>query len=370
MRTREDDFGDLLSLEHVDHILATMSLRAPAFRLVRGGKSLAASSCTRSGTIGGRTVTDLIDVGRTYEHFHRGATIVLQGLHRYWDPVRRFCRGLELRLTHPVQANAYVTPPVASGLRVHHDTHDVFALQTYGSKQWVTYSPVIDQPLASQRWSSDEGAPGEPELDVEMKPGDCLYLPRGFPHAARTVAAASVHLTIGVRGYTWHDVFRELVEHAKSEVTFREALPAGFAHDGRAFRSEVAGRLKEMAAWVADADVDALAERMTGRFRQACPPLLRGQLQQLLALDTITDSSLVVRRPGTVCEVANDGNRLRVELGDRRLDMPAALEPAVRRLVETGRLRVGDLADLLDLPSRTVLVQRLVREALLMVVDD
>ncbi|MDQ3932446.1 MAG: cupin domain-containing protein, partial [Actinomycetota bacterium] len=369
-RTGEDAFGDLLSLEDVDHILSTMSLRTPALRLVRGGTTLAASSYTRSGTIGGKTVTDLVDVGRTYEHFHRGASIVLQGLHRYWEPVKRFSRGLELTLTHPVQTNAYVTPPVASGLRIHHDTHDVFALQTYGRKQWVTYSPVINQPLASQRWSSDEDAPGEPELDVEMTPGDCLYLPRGFPHAARTVAAASVHLTIGVRSYTWHDMFRELVEDAKSDVTFRQALPAAFAHDPRGFRSEVAGRLKEMAAWVADADPDALAERMAERFRRGCPPLLRGQLQQLLALGSITDASTVVRRPGTVCEVASIGDRLRVELGDRRLEMPSALEPAVRRLVDAGRLRVGDLADLLDLPSRTVLVRRLVREALLMVVDD
>ncbi|MDP8927641.1 MAG: cupin domain-containing protein, partial [Actinomycetota bacterium] len=300
----------------------------------------------------------------------QGATIVLQGLHRYWEPVARFCRGLELALTHPVQANAYVTPPVASGLRVHHDTHDVFALQTYGRKQWVTYPPVVPRPLASQRWSSDEGAPGEPELDVELKPGDCLYLPRGIPHAARTVSVASVHLTIGVRSYTWHDVLRELVEAAKSEVTFREALPAGFAHDQPAFRSEVARRLKEMAAWVADADADALSERMAGRFRRGCSPLLRGQLQQLLALGTIEDASIVVRRPGTVCKVASVGDRLRVELGDRRLEMPAALEPAVHRLVEAGRLRVGDLADLLDLSSRTVLVRRLVREGLLMVVDD
>lgn len=368
-RVGEDDFNDLLSLEHVDHILSTMSLRAPAFRLVRGGTTLASSSYTRAGTVGGRTVTDLVDVGRTYEHFHRGATIVLQGLHRYWEPVTRFCRGLELTLTHPVQANAYVTPPVASGLRVHHDTHDVFALQTYGRKQWVTYAPVVTQPLGSQRWSSEEDAPGEPELDVELKPGDCLYLPRGIPHAARTIAAASVHLTVGVRSYTWHDVFRELAEHAKSEVTFREALPAGFAHDLPVFRAEVVGRLKEMAAWVADADADALAERMAGRFRRGCPPLLRGQLQQLLALDAITDASIVVRRPASVCEVASMGDRVRVELGDRRVEMPAVLEPAVRRLVEAGRLRVGDLADLLDLESRTVLVQRLVREGLLMVVD-
>ncbi len=366
----EDDFSDLLSLDHVDRILSAMSLRVPAFRLVRGGAPLSPSSYTRTGTVGGRTVTDLIDVGRTYEHFHEGATIVLQGLHRYWEPATHFCRGLELTLTHPVQANAYITPPVASGLRVHHDTHDVFALQTYGRKQWVTYPPVVEQPLTSQRWSAEAGALSDPTLDVELTPGDCLYLPRGVPHAARTVDTASIHLTVGIRSYTWHDVLSELLEDAKSEVTFREALPAGFAHDLAGFRSEIAGRLKEMAAWMADADADALATRMARRLRRSCSPLLHGQLQQLLALDAITDASMVVRRAGAVCEVTLVGDRLRVELGDRRLAMPAALEPAVRRLTGGGLLRVGDLADLLDQSSREVLVRRLVREGLLMVVRE
>jgi hypothetical protein len=45
--------------------------------------------------------------------------------------------------------------------------------------------------------------------------------------------------------------------------------------------------------------------------------------------------------------------------------MPAQLEPVVSRLLGLGRLRVADLADQLDGPSRLVLVRRLVREGLL-----
>ena len=59
------------------------------------------------------------------------------------------------------------------------------------------------------------------------------------------------------------------------------------------------------------------------------------------------------------------GPRLQLVLGDRRLTMPAALEPAVRRLLDGEPHRVGDLADLLDAPSRRVLVRRLVREGIL-----
>jgi hypothetical protein len=60
-------------------------------------------------------------------------------------------------------------------------------------------------------------------------------------------------------------------------------------------------------------------------------------------------------------------------LGDRRLEMPARLEPAMRRIAalpEDAELTVRDLAP--HLPhrgSRVVLVRRLIREGLLTVRD-
>jgi hypothetical protein len=47
------------------------------------------------------------------------------------------------------------------------------------------------------------------------------------------------------------------------------------------------------------------------------------------------------------------------------LDLPAVLEPAVIRLLDGTARPVAALADLLDGPSRAVLVRRLVRDGLL-----
>jgi hypothetical protein len=100
----------------------------------------------------------------------------------------------------------------------------------------------------------------------------------------------------------------------------------------------------------------------------------------------VDDDSVVVRRAGIVATLtveragpqdrpgpdgASDGDThagglfLRLTLGDRRVEMPAPLEPAVRRLLDGSPHRVGELADLLDAPSRLVLVRRLVREGAL-----
>jgi len=352
-----EDFSDLLSLEHVDRIVATMALRAPAFRMVKQGRTLERAAYTRTARVGSRSIDDLIDVGRVYRHFEDGATIVLQGLHRYWEPVTRFCRDLELTLTHPVQANAYITPPVSSGLKVHHDPHDVFALQTHGRKQWVTYQPGPELPPTG----------ATPVLDLELVPGDALYLPKGTPHAARTVDAASVHLTIGIRTVVWREVARRLYDQALDGLDLDEPLPVGFAHDPSALAGHLAARLPALAEAVAQADPGTAAQAEARRFWSGRTPLLSGQLRQLLELDRIDDGVRLARRPGSVCELVAGNGRLTVLLGDRELRMPSALEPAMRVVAGRDSFQVGELAPHLDLQGRLVLVRRLVREGLLTV---
>ncbi|MDX1659514.1 MAG: cupin domain-containing protein [Nitriliruptorales bacterium] len=359
-----DDADDLLSLDDVDEILTQTSPRAPAFRLVRNGQTLPRSSYTRPGTQGGQRLSDLPDVGRVFQLFDDGATIALQGLHRYWAPVTRFCRELETFLSHPVQANAYVTPPGARGLNVHHDTHDVFALQTFGRKHWVVHEPAVEVPLASQGWSSDEHEPGPLVLETDLTPGDCLYLPRGTPHAAETRGSASVHLTIGIRTIRWHDVITAALEDAGEQRDFRDALPVGFANDPRALAPDLETVLKQAAAWLAAQDADELAERAADRFWRSRQPPLAGQLRQLLELDAVGADTVVRRRQHVVARLRADDD-VELLLGDRTVRLPLVTADAVRDLLSGRRLRVGDIDTTLALESRLVLVRRLIREGVL-----
>ena len=155
-----------------------------------------------------------------------GATIVLQGLHHLWLPLARYCRRLEAFLGHPVQANAYYTPAGSQGLPVHHDTHEVISLQVAGSKRWLVYEPVLELPLKNQRYRSALGAPGEPMLDVTLRAGDTLYLPRGWLHQALTSDEDSLHITVGVNVRRWVDEARAELDAAESELAFRRTIDA------------------------------------------------------------------------------------------------------------------------------------------------
>ena len=368
------DFTDLFSLADVDHLVASTFLRVPALRLVRDGVPLDPSEYTRSSRLGSRSLTDVVHPGRVYERFRTGATIVLQGLQRYWPPLSRLARQLEIELTHPVQVNAYVTPASARGLAVHYDTHDVFVLQFAGSKGWAVHEPVFEDPLVSQPWSARRGTPGPPVLEVTLRAGDALYVPRGFPHSARAQDGISGHLTIGVVTTNWADVLRTAVDGIDDELGFRHALPPGWATDDAAARGDlttaVSEHLDRLRDWLEKVDAEVVADAVARRFWSGRTPPLDGQLGQLALLDGIDDSTVLRRRPGAACLVDVTESRLELVLGDRVVRLPVELEAVVRVLVGSGPdgVRVGDLGDHLDGPSRLVLSRRLVREGLLEVV--
>lgn len=358
-------FAGLLDLGDVDHLVTETLLRMPGFRLVRDGEPLDPATYTSTIRIGGRPLERTVRPDLVLSAFDGGATIVLQALHRQSGPVARLCRDLELALTHPVQANAYVTPPTARGFAVHHDTHDVFVIQTRGRKAWRVYRPLIELAGPEQPWKEGLGDPGSPVLEAELRPGDVLYIPRGFPHDAEARREVSIHVTVGITATTWVDLWRRVMRRASEHRPFRDALPPGWASGTSPVEEEVEARRKELLEWI-EAAVDEEAVRAMARsFWSSRRPVLGGHLAQIGRVDEIEADTPVRRRPGSVFVVESRDGRASVLLGMRELRMPGFCEPALRFVAEG--LEAFEPADLpgLDPGSAVVLVRRLVREGAL-----
>jgi lysine-specific demethylase/histidyl-hydroxylase NO66 len=345
-------FADLLTLDDVDRILSTTSLRTPAFRLVEAGEQIPETAYTRSGTTGSKRVAGMADPARVFELFRDGATIVFQGRHRYHEPVTRFCRELEIELGHPCQVNAYVTPAGAQGLELHDDPHDVFVLQAFGRKSWEIHTAP----------SEDRREP----LRADIGPGDCIYMPTGTPHAASTQRSLSGHLTVGVHVVAWRELVRAAFDRIAADPSLDEPIPPGWPSDVEGLGRSLRERLGAAAAGLDALDARAIVDARFEWFLSTRLPLIRGALVDQGALDGIYDGSRLARRDGSICVIRIRGERLVVLLGDRRLEMPAWLEPAMRRIAATPSFVVRDLADVLPDPgARAVLARRLVREGLL-----
>ncbi len=349
-RADPEDLVGLLSLDDADQLLTSSAIRTPSIRLAQDGAVLTESSYTRSATLAGKQLTGLVDARKALALFDEGATIVFQGLHRYWPPLTRLIAELELELGHPCQANAYLTPPGAQGFDVHSDSHDVFVFQTAGSKQWEVHT-------------------ADGLEDVVLEPGLSMYLPTGTPHAARAQETVSLHVTIGINQLTWRGLVERSVRAVLAGVP-DEHLPAGYLDDPGVLADELGRRLDGVAASIRDLDAGTAVEDEVRRFLTGRSPRLPGGLRDVLAVRDLDDATPLRRRPGHPCVLLDRGDRLEVLLGDRSLDVPGRLRPALEEIRARPRLTPADLAGHLDPQSRLVLCRRLVREGLLEVVTE
>ena len=347
--TEPDRLAGLLSFDDVDHLLTSTAIRTPAVRIAQNGSVLPASRYTRSGaSLAGEPLTGLVDSRKVLELFDGGATVVLQGLHRYWPPLRELTAQLELDLGHPCQANAYLTPPGSQGFAVHSDSHDVFVFQTHGTKLWEVHL---------------EDGPEE----VLLEPGLAMYLPTGTPHAARAQDGASLHVTLGINQLTWRGLVRRSVEQVLGDVP-ADHLPGGYLDRPDELAATLADRLREVADAIAGLDAGDAVDRELERFLTSRGPLLAGGLGDVLAARDLTDATRLRRRRGKPMVLRPRADRVVILLGDRTLDVPARLLPSLEQVREARELVPGDLAAHLDEQSRLVLCRRLVREGLLEVV--
>jgi ribosomal protein L16 Arg81 hydroxylase len=341
-RAEEGRFDDLLSVGDVERLITETGIRTPGFRLVKAGATV--SGYTTDLPWRPEPFKGVADVRRVLAEFEAGATIVLQGLHHNWLPLARYCRQLEAFLGHPAQANAYYTPRGSQGLPVHHDTHEVISLQVAGEKRWLVYEPVLELPLKNQRYRSELGAPGDPVLDVTLRAGDTMYLPRGWLHQALTSGSDSLHITVGVNVRRWIDEARAALDAQEQELAFRETI------DG-----EEPPELPVL-------DAQAARLRARERFVRSRRPILDGQLSELRALEALTVETQLERRDTVIADL--HGTRLVFE--GRDLGFPQRLAAELEFLVTAkGPFRATDLPGSLDAAGRLVLLRRLVREGFL-----
>jgi hypothetical protein len=220
----------------------------------------------------------------------------------------------------------------------------VLSLQVAGEKRWLVYDPVLVLPLKNQRYRTALGAPGEPVLDITLRAGDTLYLPRGWLHQALTSDSDSLHITIGVNVRRWIDEARAAIDAQASDLAYRRTV------DGAAPPA------------LPDLDPEETVRRVRDRFVRSRRPILDGQLSELRALDALDASTQLVRRDTVIADL--HGTLLVFE--GKELRFPERLAAELEFLVTTeAPFTARDLPGPLDDAGRLVLVRRLVREGFL-----
>jgi ribosomal protein L16 Arg81 hydroxylase len=181
----------------------------------------------------------------------------------------------------PVNINCYISTPGIQGLDIHYDRHDVFILHLEGIKTWKVFHPTVVDPTEKLKYKLKTPPVNiEPYLEVELQPGDVLYVPRGHWHYAVSDEVC-YHLTVGWQARTfehfmawWAGKLRE------NNPEWRENLNIV---DCQAFGGERASIFEE--------SVDNLEEKI-----QSC--LKNGALKALV-MEYVMESNVLNRNPVT-----------------------------------------------------------------------
>ena len=213
---RQDGFDDLFSADAADELVAERGLRTPFARMAAEGTVLSSSLVHGVGRLRRR--------GRRPARLRRRCSSSSPAARR-WSFRDCIARGSRSRRSPGSSSRTSVTPPRStptSRRRPRAGSIRTTTPTTCSSSR----SPVrsagrsmsrctgIRWPTSRGRITATRSPSGHataPRIDAVFEPGDVLYLPRGWIHSAVAQGGTSIHLTIGVRAATRHDLLARLL---------------------------------------------------------------------------------------------------------------------------------------------------------------
>lgn len=208
--------------------------------LVAGGHDIFRILAARNGMIRHGDGSEAISVWRSEPL----ATLVAESTQLTLESVWSYCTALMNSIGVPFRwlwPNLYYSRP-GSGFTRHWDNHENFILGLKGTKRFVVapnsciahptenadnFTPHIrgfEEAIEAERMAAS--LPGMREIDVG--PGDCIFIPRGWWHEASALDEDSVTLTLAVWTCTWADLLAACginVPPSAAELTLRSPLP-------------------------------------------------------------------------------------------------------------------------------------------------
>lgn len=248
-------FAGVMSWDSLSALINQASIWSSAsMQLVMDGERVPASDyCAQAMGRDGVKVM-MPDTDRVRVWLQSGASLLLNDIDQLTAGLKSAAAALETGLGGKVQCNLYCSWKEHPGFGSHYDTHEVFAVHITGEKVWRIYEcPTPDVIRHAQFLVSDdafhERNKGELTDEVTLRPGDLLYIPRGWYHDALAKSEATIHVAMGLTCPIGLDLIGMLFERAVQDPLFRAVVPQPAESAGNA---DLVDHLKALGARLAD----------------------------------------------------------------------------------------------------------------------
>jgi ribosomal protein L16 Arg81 hydroxylase len=357
-------YANVLTPADLDDYFQRQQLHPARIKVVKNGSRYPAENWTQLHKSSGQPEPYyLASASRLFSLYAEGATLVLDAAEGSIPQVTMLCESLACELNLRVQANIYVTPPDEQGFRPHIDDHDVLVLQISGSKRWRVYEEAGKPTGSFARGKRAITGSLNAKQELDLQPGDCLYVPSGAIHDARSLNDASIHITLGLHTGHWFDLLKELSSVAEKDPVFGRTLPHGLSSDKEKadFEEEF---LRQVRFLMARNTPSVLYVRTRSTAIAKQPRAEGGRFTDLLKSHRILPGSVLCRRPGIAFTMERYYGQLRLRTASDEIRFPFFLEPALQVLSRDQPFAVREIGGMLSESGKVRLATHFVQAGL------
>ncbi len=266
-----DKFAGVLDWDGLSALVNQSGLwTQKSLELVLDNRKLSAAEYCRPGKDRDNRDNLLCDLDLVGMWLRRGASMVLNDIDSLAPGIKAVAGCLERALGAKVQGNLYCSWQAHQGFGSHFDTHDVYAVHVAGEKTWRLYGRHFEDPIAHPAFNAlghafHEAHKGPLSQEVTLRPGDLLYIPRGWYHDALATSAATFHIAFGATTVIGIDALGPVFERAVLDPLFRRTMPNPSA-DRDAFAAHLAALGDRLAAIAREPALVDQLDRFTTAF--------------------------------------------------------------------------------------------------------
>ena len=332
-------FATVMSWPILNRILNMTAIWSPeSLQLVLDRETIPAEAYCREAVDRTNTETLRPDAEKVKLFLRRGASLIANDIDTLTPQLAAAADIFERTLGGKVQSNLYYSSRQRQAFDTHFDTHEVFALHIEGEKKWRIYEGRVDRPIAHPAYRRLDKAyhdahKGPVKMDATMRPGDLLYIPRGYYHDALASSPGTIHISFGVTHVIGYDLLNILLAHAVADPAFRTNFP--LSRTGEAASRRYMAELVKHVARLAGSD-PVLADMQRFRHEYGYP---RGGID--LPADAEPSAYQVTGQDLRLVE--RNGQHM-IENQAGALVIPATFVPIVEWILAQHRFEAADLA--------------------------
>jgi lysine-specific demethylase/histidyl-hydroxylase NO66 len=323
------------------------------------------------------TETQKSFIERSYKS---GATIKIEDFECRHPLMSLLCRSLEEEFGGLAYAMTFLTPPNEIGFPVHFDVASAFIVQLEGSKKWRVYEKMVELP--TQRMNRHISDSELPSLWKEfiLYPGDVLYIPSGFPHSAECTSEHSLHMTIGISPWTSSQVIEYAANVMAEQIPeLRERLYSKTTVSADKLKIAIQKLFEKLCDMPAEKLFDAFE---TSYNANRSDPNNKGLSTFSLAC-SVDEETIIKKVPGKIVKKYSFDDEILLYpssilkpgkpliANPHHIRLPSYAQEEVASIIDSDTSwKVKEIPGALDIASKGILVQELIKHGIVEVVSE